>query len=55
MQQGQEAMTRNLLQVDKKVTGFEMPGFADIKPGSNIHELLNKIIFVTSEMNDPSE
>ena len=29
--------------------------FAHVKTGSNLHEWLNKIAFVTSEMSDPSE
>ena len=33
----------------------DIPGFADIKLGSNLNEWLNEIAFVTSEMSDPSE
>ena len=33
----------------------DIAGFADIKSGSNLNECLDEIVFVTSEMNDPSE
>ena len=33
----------------------DIAGLADVKAGSNLHEWLNKIAFVTSEMSDPSE
>ena len=33
----------------------DIPGFADIKVGSNLNEWLNEIAFVSSEMSDPSE
>ena len=33
----------------------DIPGFADIKSGLNLNEWLNEIVFVTSEMSDPSE
>ena len=32
----------------------DIAGFADVKTGSNLHECLNEIAFVTSEMSDPS-
>ena len=33
----------------------DLAGFADVKPGSNLHECLDEIAFVTSVMSDPSE
>ena len=33
----------------------DIAGFAHVKTGSNLHEWLNEIAFVTSEMSDPSE
>ena len=33
----------------------DIAGFADVETVSNLHELLNEIAFVTSEMSDPSE
>ena len=33
----------------------DIAGFADAKTGSNLHEWLNDIALVTSEMSDPSE
>ena len=33
----------------------DIAGFADVKTGSNLHEWLNEIPFVMSEMSDPSE
>ena len=33
----------------------DIAGFADVKTGSNLHEWLNEIAFVTSEMSNPSE
>ena len=32
-----------------------MVGFADVKIGTNIDELLNEITFITSDMSDPME
>ena len=33
----------------------DIAGFADIRTGSNLHEWLNEIAFVASEMSDPSQ
>ena len=33
----------------------DIAGVADVKTGSNLQEWLNEIVFVTNEMNDPSE
>ena len=33
----------------------DIAGFSDDKTGSNLHEWLNEIAFVTSEMSDPYE
>ena len=33
----------------------DIAGFADVRTGSNIHEWLNEIVFVTNEMSGPTE